>query len=130
MPLAFAPIGVVVPDQIRLTGIEVLARHGVLESEQERAQVFRVDVAVDLDLDVAGSSDDLADTIDYGNLALEIREVVGSESHALIERVATRVAETVLDHERVEGVAVTVHKPQAPVEVALDDVSVTIYRHR
>lgn len=117
-------------DGIRLTGLEVLAKHGVLASEQQRAQVFRVDIEAQLDLSQAGETDDLADTVDYGELALEIREVVGSESHALIERVATRVAETVLSHEHVARVVVTVHKPNAPVDVAVDDVSVTIDRAR
>lgn len=117
-------------DLITLTGIEVLAKHGVLDSEQRKAQLFRIDVVASLDLSDAGASDDLSDTLDYGELAIEVREVVGSESHSLIERVATRVAEVVLDHERVEQVTVTVHKPQAPVDVVFDDVSVTITRDR
>ena len=117
-------------DHIDLSGIEVLAKHGVLDSEQKTAQIFQVDVRATLDLSAAGASDDLGDTVDYGALAVEVREVVGSESHALIERVATRVAETVLAHERVEQVTVTVHKPGAPVDVALDDISVTITRDR
>jgi dihydroneopterin aldolase len=117
-------------DQISLTGIEVLAKHGVLDSEQKRAQLFRVDVSASLDLSEPGGTDELADTLDYGALALEIREVVGSESHALIERVAGRVAETVLKHQRVDEVTVTVHKPHAPVDVVLDDVAVTITRGR
>lgn len=94
------------------------------------AQMFKVDVVARLDLGSPGSSDDLGDTLDYGSLAVEIREVVGSESHSLIERVATRVAETVLQHDRVDSVTVTVHKPEAPVEVALENVSVTITRGR
>lgn len=117
-------------DEITLTGIEVLAKHGVLDSEQRHLQLFRIDVTARMDLSGPGSTDDLADTLDYGGLAVEIREVVGAESHALIERVAARVAETVLDHERVDQVTVTVHKPHAPVDVALDDVSVTITRGR
>ncbi len=117
-------------DHIDLSGIEVLAKHGVLESEQVTAQIFRVDVRIVLDLSRAGASDDLDDTLDYDAVATEIREVVGSESHALIERVATRVADIVLSHERVQRVTVTVHKPNAPVAVALEDISVTITRDR
>jgi 7,8-dihydroneopterin aldolase/epimerase/oxygenase len=107
-----------VTDRIRLTGIEVFARHGVHPEEKERAQVFVVDVSAHADLTVAGESDDLADTVDYGSLASEIREVVGSETHQLIERVAQRVAEVVLAHDRVSDVEVTIHKPNAPVDVA------------
>jgi dihydroneopterin aldolase len=119
-----------VTDRIDLNGIEVYARHGVLDFEQEKAQVFRIDVTVFADLATAGASDELGDTLDYGMLAAEVREVVGVESHKLIERVATRVAETVLAHTAAERVIVTIHKPDAPVEVALDDVSVTIDRSR
>jgi dihydroneopterin aldolase len=119
-----------VSDRIELTAIEVFARHGVFEIEQVKAQVFRVDVTAFLDLSRPGETDDLGDTIDYGTLAAEVREVVGSESHKLIEKVATRVAETVLAHPEVERAVVTIHKPDAPVDVALDDVSVTIDRQR
>ena len=117
-------------DEIRLAGIEVLAKHGVLDAEQQRAQLFRIDAVINLDLTKPGETDDLSDTLDYGELALEIREVVGSESHALIERVASRVADVVLNHDRVERVTVTVHKPEAPVDVVFDDVAVTITRGR
>ncbi len=117
-------------DRIDLAGIEVYARHGVFEFEQEKAQVFKVDVTAFVDLSKAGESDVLGDTLDYGTLANEVREVVGSESHRLIEKVAARVAETVLAFDRVERVRVTIHKPNAPVDVALSDVSVTIERGR
>ncbi len=117
-------------DHIDLTGIEVFARHGVFPEEKERAHVFKVDVRVYADLSAAGASDDLGDTVDYGLLASEIREVVGSETHQLIERVAERVAAVTLAHERAQRVRVTIHKPDAPVDVALSDVSVTIERSR
>lgn len=117
-------------DRIDLTGIEVYARHGVLEHEQEKAQVFRVDVTVFTDLSVPGESDDLGDTLDYSALALEVREVVGAESHKLIETVATSVANAMLEHAQVERVVVTIHKPNAPIDLAFEDVSVTIERSR
>ncbi len=117
-------------DRIELKGIEVYARHGVLQSEQEKAQVFKVDVVVYADLTGAGTSDDLDDTIDYSALALEVREVVGSESHQLIETVATRVSDTVMSHPQVTRSVVTIHKPAAPIDVVFEDVSVTLERSR
>lgn len=117
-------------DRIELTGIEVYAKHGVHTEEQERAQVFRVDVSAYADLSVPGETDDLADAIDYSVLALEIREVVGAESHKLIETVATRVADAILQHTQVTRTIVTIHKPNAPIDLAFDDVSVTIERTR
>ena len=117
-------------DRIEITGIEVYAKHGVLDEEQERAQVFKVDVIVFTDLSAAGSSDDLGDTIDYGALAIEVREVVGSESHKLLEKVAAQVADAVMANPRVERSIVTIHKPFAPIDLVFEDVSVTVERGR
>ena len=117
-------------DRIDLTGIEVYAKHGVLDQEQEKAQVFRVDVSAYTDLSVPGETDDLSDALDYSTLALEVREVVGSESHRLIEKVAGRVADTILAHPQVVRAVITIHKPNAPIDMAFDDVSVTIERTR
>jgi dihydroneopterin aldolase len=117
-------------DRIELIGIEVLAKHGVLEQEQEKAQVFKADVTVFTDLSTAGETDDLDDTLDYSEMALEIREVVGAESHKLIETVAARVADAIMSHPRVSGTTVTIHKPGAPMDVVFEDVSVTVERSR
>lgn len=117
-------------DCVDLKGIEVYAKHGVLEFEQTQAQIFLIDVTAYLDLSRAGATDDLTDTLDYGELALEVREVVGSESHALIERVASLVADAVLAHDGVERAVVTIHKPEAPVEAVVRDISVTVDRSR
>lgn len=115
-------------DRIELTGIEVYARHGVLEEEQIRSQVFRIDLTVFADLAVAGRSDSLDDTIDYRQLADQVKETVGAESHKLIERVAQRVAEEVLSYARTQRVVVTIHKPEAELGAVLEDVSVTVDR--
>lgn len=117
-------------DRIDLIGIEVFAKHGVYDHEQERAQVFKVDVTLFTDLSAAATSDDLADTIDYSALAIEIREVVGAESNRLIETVAARVADTVMSHPQVSRSQVTIHKPNASMDLVFEDVSVTIERSR
>jgi dihydroneopterin aldolase len=119
-----------VTDRIHLKGIEVLARHGVLEHERTDPQIFMVDLTVYLDLARAGVSDDLADTVDYGRLAQETHDVVAAESHRLIETVAHRVAGKVLEEPQVSRVVVTVHKPEAPIPLSFEDVSVTVDRSR
>lgn len=117
-------------DRIELRGIEVLARHGVLEHEKTEAQLFRVDLTVHLDLAPAGASDDLVDTVDYGRLAQVARDHVASESHRLIETVADRLAGKILEDPRVDRVVVTIHKPNAPIPLAFQDVAVTVDRAR
>jgi dihydroneopterin aldolase len=117
-------------DRIDLKGIEVYAKHGVLDHEQEGAQVFRVDVTAYMDLSKPGESDDLSDALDYSALALEVREAVGSESNKLIEAVARRVADAIMDHPQVTQSIVTIHKPDAPMDLVFEDVSVTVERSR
>ena len=117
-------------DSISLTGLEVFARHGVLEHEKVEGQTFVVDVTADLDLSAARVSDDLADTLDYGTLAAAIHERVAGERWDLIERVAQRVVDLVLEDVRVSRATVTVHKPQAPIEVPFGDVTVTVTSER
>jgi len=118
------------PDRIALTGLRATAFHGVLEQERRDGQQFLIDVTVHLSLREAASSDDLDDTVHYGVLAERVVEAVESDPVDLIETVAERVATVALSFSRVEAVDVTVHKPNAPITVPFDDVSVSISRSR
>jgi dihydroneopterin aldolase len=118
------------PDRITLQGIEVFARHGVEDQEKESGQVFVVDAELELDLGKAGQTDDLADTANYAEVARMIAQVVADERWNLIERVAQRVAEELLSDPRIRTATVTVHKPHAPMPVAVADVSVKLRRTR
>ena len=113
-----------------LLGLRIFAHHGVLAEEKSAGQEFIVDIALHADLAAAATSDDLADTIDYGALAAAIHERVASEQWNLIERVAGRVADLVMEDERVSAVEVRVHKPSAPIAVPFDDVVVEVRRRR
>jgi 7,8-dihydroneopterin aldolase/epimerase/oxygenase len=119
-----------VTDRIELKGIEVVARHGVLEHEKQEPQVFLIDLTLYLDLSTAGKSDDLVDTVDYGKLAQVTHDLVQRESHDLIESVAQQIATAVLDEPLVDRVRVTVHKPEAPIPLIFSDVAVTVDRSR
>lgn len=117
-------------DSITLTGIRVNAHHGVYDFEREHGQDFVVDVTVWLDLARAAASDDVGQTIHYGQLAEEIAQAAAHNPVDLIETVAERIASVVLAHEPAERVRVTVHKPDAPIAVPFTDVSVQIERTR
>lgn len=122
-----------VPDRIRLTGLRVRGRHGVLPEERRDGQDFVVDVVLDLDLRAPATSDDVADTVHYGELAQRLAAVVAGEPVALIETLAERLAAVCLADPRVRSAQVTVHKPAAPiptvpVPLTFADVSVTMVR--
>jgi 7,8-dihydroneopterin aldolase/epimerase/oxygenase len=119
-----------VADRIELTGLRVRGYHGVYDFERRDGQDFVVDVALELDLAVAGASDDVADTVHYGELAGALAVVVEGEPVNLLETLAERLAATCLADRRVLGATITVHKPQAPIPLAFTDVAVTIRRER
>jgi dihydroneopterin aldolase len=117
-------------DRITVTGIEVFAHHGVLPHERELGQRFVIDLTLELDLAPAAASDDVADTVHYGELAADVAALVAGEPVDLIETVAERVASRCLADVRVAAVEVTVHKPAAPLPVVVAEVAVSVRRER
>jgi 7,8-dihydroneopterin aldolase/epimerase/oxygenase len=115
---------------IELRGLRVRGRHGVYDFERAQGQDFLIDVRLELDLDRAAASDDVADTVHYGELAGRLAEVVGGEPVNLIETLAARLVEVCLADPRVDTATVTVHKPHAPIPHEFADVAVTLRRER
>jgi dihydroneopterin aldolase len=115
-------------DQIALTGLTVRGHHGVFDFERRDGQDFVVDVVLELDTAAAARSDDLTQTVHYGELASALADVVAGEPVQLLETLAQRLADVCLADDRVERATVTVHKPQAPIPLAFGDVAVTISR--
>lgn len=117
-------------DQIAITGIRAFGHHGVYPDERRDGQEFVVDVELHLSTRRAAETDDVADTVHYGELAEEVVGIVAGEPVDLIETLATRIAEAVLERDLVQLAKVTVHKPQAPIAVPFGDVAVTVWRGR
>jgi dihydroneopterin aldolase/2-amino-4-hydroxy-6-hydroxymethyldihydropteridine diphosphokinase len=120
-------------DQIRLLGVTARGRHGVFAQERRDGQDFTIDVVLHVDTRPAAASDDVTDTVHYGDLAVRIAEVVRGEPVDLIETLAARIAESCLaapDCAGVEIVDVAVHKPQAPITEPFTDVVIAIRRER
>ena len=114
-------------DRIHITGIRGFGHHGVFSEERRDGQEFIVDV----DLVVprgSGASDSLENTVDYGDIAVRVHNVITGESVALIETLAQQIADSCLQVPGVESVTVVVHKPAAPIPVPFDDVTITITR--
>jgi dihydroneopterin aldolase len=117
-------------DEIVLTGLTVFGRHGVYDHERENGQEFTIDLRLSMSLRQAAASDDVVDTVHYGELAEKVAAVVAGEPVNLIETLANRIADVALEDDRVLFVTVTVHKPHAPIPLTFSDVSVTIRRGR
>ena len=117
-------------DRIVLSGVEATGFHGAFDHEKRDGQRFVVDVEVEADLSWAGRTDDLARTVNYGEIGAQVVARIEGEPFDLIERLAEVIAQDVLIHPLVDVVTVTVHKPQAPVGVPFGDVTVAVTRRR
>jgi dihydroneopterin aldolase len=117
-------------DRIVLHDMVFQGRHGVLEREQRVAQPFHVDVELELDLRPAGLDDDLARTVDYGEVFETCRSIVESTSYRLIEALAEAIAHELLADFPIDEVVVRVRKPEAPIEGIFGYAGVDIRRRR
>ena len=117
-------------DRIELRGLRARGFHGVFAFERAQGQDFLVDAVLELDLAPAAASDEVTDTVHYGELAERLVAVVTGDPVNLIETLAARLVDVCLEDPRVGAATVTVHKPQAPIPHAFTDVAVTLRRAR
>jgi dihydroneopterin aldolase len=115
-------------DRIVLHGLRGRGLHGVYPRERMEGQTFIVDVALSVDTRAAAAGDDLSATADYGAIAEKVVALIEGEPVNLIETLAERIATACLADPAVREVEITVHKPDAPISVPFDDVTVTIRR--
>jgi dihydropteroate synthase len=111
---------------IRLSGLTARGHHGVYDFERAQGQDFVVDVELDLDLATAARTDQVADTVHYGELADRLVAIVSGEPVNLIETLTARLVDACLAEPLVATATVTVHKPQAPITHRFGDVTVTL----
>src|SRR5690625_3268997 len=118
-------------DKISLKRMQFYGYHGLFEAEKTLGQRFFVDVDLYTSLKVAGISDNMEDSIDYGKVFHTIEEIVEGESKNLIEAVAEAIASTLLStFTKIEACRIEVIKPDPPIQGNYDAVSVQIYRER
>ena len=122
--------------KISVRGLRVYAHHGVFDFERAYGQDFFIDCDVWLDAEAAAANDDLAKTVNYGQLANALVENAKQNPVDLLETLATRLLDEVMAFgvgdatQIVRKAKVTVHKPNAPIEHEFSDVSVTVKAKR
>ena len=109
---------------IALKGLGAMANHGVYDFERTQEQRFSADVV--MWVETAGTTDDIAATVSYADIADETMAILTGNPVDLIETLAETIASRVMSHEGVVGTEVTVHKPDAPIGHPFSDVSVTV----
>ena len=117
-------------DKITLQNMKFLGYHGCEAYEQEYGQIFEVDLDLLVDAKLAGITDCLTDAVDYVSVYQSVKRVIELERHKLLERVAQRIAEQVLQVSGVAAVTVRIRKPAVPLKGVLDWVQLEINRQR
>jgi dihydroneopterin aldolase len=102
-------------DCIQITGISGYGYTGYLQEEQVLGQWFEVDLTLWLDLAPAGESDEIADTLDYRNAIETVKQLVKTSKFALVEKLASAIANAILELPLVQQVQVRLTKPAAPI---------------
>lgn len=116
-------------DSIRIEHLELYGYHGVFPEEKEKGQRFYVDAELYLELQEAGKSDDLTESVHYGEVCHFMKQIFESRSYDLIEAAAEAMAEAVLlKFPLIKSIRLVLNKPEAPIGLPFQNVSVSITR--
>lgn len=116
-------------DEIIIENLQVYAHHGVYKEENEKGQNFYVNAVLYTDTEKAGKEDNLELTTNYGEVCQFIHKLIYKNVYKLIETVAEKTAEAVLlNFPLVEGITLEIRKPEAPIGLEFQSVSVKITR--
>ncbi|HEY9633040.1 MAG TPA: dihydroneopterin aldolase [Coleofasciculaceae cyanobacterium] len=115
-------------DCIQLTGIRCYGYIGYLPEEQVLGQWFEVDLTLWLDLAAAGESDDIADTLDYRRAIEAVKQLVKTSKFALVEKLASAIADAMLNLDKVQQVQVRLTKLAAPIPDFAGKITIDITR--
>lgn len=117
-------------DKIVLGNLEFYGHHGVSPEEREVGGRYAVDVELSLDLAPAGRSDELAQTVDYSEVYRLVKRIGKGERFHLIEALAERMAQAVLEAFPVEEVHLRLKKLAPPMAGFTGYAAVEIARRR
>lgn len=116
-------------DQLRISGLRIRANHGVYPEETRLGQDFYVNAVLYADIRPAGLADDLSLSTDYGEVCRFLTCFLREHTYKLIEAAAEQaVRALLLAFPRVRAVDLELCKPQAPIGLPFENVSVAIHR--
>ncbi len=117
-------------DIIRLNNMIFYAHHGYYKAERELGQKFEVDVELECDFSKAVQTDRLEDALNYRQVYEKVSQIFNSYKFTLLETLAERIAQGILELFPVLSIRIRVRKPQVSMNGFLDNVEVEIFRSR
>jgi 7,8-dihydroneopterin aldolase/epimerase/oxygenase len=113
---------------IEITGLSLYTHHGVSAAEREVGQRLVIDMRLDIGETDATVTDSIEDTIDYAEVCQLVALIAQQRSHKTLERLCSTIAERLLADYELEGVWVKAAKPEPPIPLSVDEVSVEVWR--
>ncbi len=113
---------------IELRGLRVQARIGVSDAELETERELVIDIDLIPTTSAATETDEIADTVDYSEVAAICERLAREQPHRTLERLAARIADELLAGVACEDVGVRVAKPAPPMSQTVDSVAVRLAR--
>jgi 7,8-dihydroneopterin aldolase/epimerase/oxygenase len=113
---------------VEVTGLSLYTRHGVSEAERELGQRLVFDVAFELDECDATVTDRVEDTVDYGEVCEQVALAAQERQYRTLERLCTAVADRLIKRFGAESVRVKAAKPEPPIPLPVEEVSVEVWR--
>lgn len=115
---------------VEVSGLSLYTRLGVTEAEREIGQRLLIDLTLEVGEPDATLTDLIEDTVDYGEVCNVCALVAQQRTYHTLERLATAIADRLLEDFEVEAVSVKATKPEPPIPLPVDEVSVTVWRER
>ena len=115
-------------EKVKILNLKIPAKHGVYDFERKSVGIFEIDIHMHIDLRNAIISDDLKDTVDYNEVVEFTKKIFSENDCNLIEFVAGKICENLLEKFPINNVIVKVRKPHAPINACLDTVEVEVER--
>ena len=113
---------------IEISGLSLYTHHGVSEAEREVGQRLVIDMRLDIGETDATVTDSIQDTVDYAEVCQLVALVAQQRSHRTLERLCSTIADRLLADYELEGVWVKASKPEPPIALSVDEVSVEVWR--
>ena len=100
-------------DHVFIEGLEIEALIGIYDWERRIRQTLVFDLEMAFDNRVPAASDDIEDTLNYKAVSKRLVEYVSQSDFGLVETLAERCAEIVLNEFKVERLRLKLSKPGA-----------------
>ena len=115
---------------VEITGLSLYTHHGVDQSERDVGQRLVFDLSFEVGDCDATVTDRVEDTVDYADVCQQVALAAQERSYKTLERLCSAIADRMIDRYDAETVTVRATKPEPPIPLPVEEVSVEVWKER